>query len=283
MNKKYKRVFSINLQPGYRNYTVKDLQDVKGKKKLTQILVNDASEASAAEEAGIDLILAKPDENVPLIRKAAPKTFMTVSVPFIKYSSKEDIVKKALELVEHGADSIHCGSWNLNFMKYLNEFKIPFQGHAGLVPRRSTWIGGVRAFGKNAKEASKLLKDIKDIEETGAWGVEVECVPEEILGEITKQTKLLTLSIGSGKKSDVQFLFAEDILGCSSIDTPRHAKMYVNFNKLNDQIQKERIKAFKKFDLEVKKGLFPGKKHSISVDKKELLNFIKSLKDKKDN
>ena len=37
-------------------------------------------------------------------------------------------------------------------------------------------------FGKNAKEASKLLKDVRDIEETGAWGVEVECVPEEILG-----------------------------------------------------------------------------------------------------
>ena len=64
MNKKYKRVFSINLQPGYRNYTVKDLQDIKGKRKLTQILVSDALEASAAEEAGIDLILAKPDENV---------------------------------------------------------------------------------------------------------------------------------------------------------------------------------------------------------------------------
>ena len=58
MNKKYKRVFSINLQPGYRNYTVKDLQDIKGKRKLTQILVSDALEASAAEEAGIDLILA---------------------------------------------------------------------------------------------------------------------------------------------------------------------------------------------------------------------------------
>ena len=37
---------------------------------------------------------------------------------------------------------------------------IPFQGHAGLVPRRSTWIGGVRAFGKNAEEASKLLNDV---------------------------------------------------------------------------------------------------------------------------
>ncbi len=283
MNKKYKRVFSINLQPGYRNYTVKDLQDLKGKKKLTQILVSNASEASAAEEAGIDLILAKPDENVPLIRKAASKTFMTVAIPFIKYSSKEKIVKKALELVELGADSIHCGSWNLNFMKYLNEFKIPFQGHAGLVPRRSTWIGGVRAFGKNSSEALKLLSDIKDIEDTGAWGVEVECVPKDILGEITKETKLLTLSIGSGKRSDVQFLFAEDILGCSSIDTPRHAKMYANFNKLNAEIQKERIKAFKKFASEVKNGTFPSKKHSIPIDNNELNNFKKLLRSKKYN
>ena len=283
MNKKYKRVFSINLQPGYRNYTVKDLQDLKGKKKLTQILVSNASEASAAEEAGIDLILAKPDENVPLIRKAASKTFMTVAIPFIKYSSKEKIVKKALELVELGADSIHCGSWNLNFMKYLNEFKIPFQGHAGLVPRRSTWIGGVRAFGKNSSEALKLLGDIKDIEDTGAWGVEVECVPEDILGEITKETKLLTLSIGSGKRSDVQFLFAEDILGCSSIDTPRHAKMYANFNKLNAEIQKERIKAFKKFASEVKNGTFPSKKHSIPIENNELNNFKKLLRSKKYN
>ena len=283
MNKKYKRVFSINLQPGYRNYTVKDLQDLKGKKKLTQILVSNDSEASAAEEAGIDLILAKPDENVPLIRKAASKTFMTVAIPFIKYSSKEKIVKKALELVELGADSIHCGSWNLNFMKYLNEFKIPFQGHAGLVPRRSTWIGGVRAFGKNSSEALKLLNDIKDIEDTGAWGVEVECVPEDILGEITKETKLLTLSIGSGKRSDVQFLFAEDILGCSSIDTPRHAKMYANFNKLNAEIQKERIKAFKKFASEVKNGTFPSKKHSIPIDNNELNNFKKLLRSKKYN
>ena len=283
MNKKYKRVFSINLQPGYRNYTVKDLQDLKGKKKLTQILVSNASEASAAEEAGIDLILAKPDENVPLIRKAASKTFMTVAIPFIKYSSKEKIVKKALELVELDADSIHCGSWNLNFMKYLNEFKIPFQGHAGLVPRRSTWIGGVRAFGKNSSEALKLLNDIKDIEDTGAWGVEVECVPEDILGEITRETKLLTLSIGSGKKSDVQFLFAEDILGCSSIDTPRHAKMYANFNKLNAEIQKERIKAFKKFASEVKNGTFPSKKHSIPIDNNELNNFKKLLRSKKYN
>ena len=30
---------------------------------------------------------------------------------------------------------------------------IPVQGHAGLVPRRSTWTGGLKAVGKNLDEA----------------------------------------------------------------------------------------------------------------------------------
>ena len=39
MKKKYKRVFSINNDLGYRNYTVRDLINLKGKRKLTQIRV----------------------------------------------------------------------------------------------------------------------------------------------------------------------------------------------------------------------------------------------------
>ena len=275
-----KKFFSINLEPGYRNYTVRDLIDLKGKRKLTQILVSSPEEASAAQEAKIDLLLVRPSNDLRKIREAASKTFMTVAIPFINYSSKNDIVKKALELVEIGADSIHCGSWNLNFMKYLNEFKIPFQGHAGLVPRRSTWIGGVRAYGKFTKEAIQINNDIQDIEKTGAWGVEIECVPEEIVNEISKVTPLVTISIGAGKKSDVQFLFAEDILGYSSIEMPRHAKMYRNFNKIFNNIQIERIKAFKEFHKDVASGKFPAKKHSIGINKNQLNLFRKFLERK---
>ena len=278
MKKKLKKIFSINLEPGYRNYTVKDLLDLKGKKKLTQIFVSTPNEAAAAEEAEIDLILTKPSLDLKKIREAASKTFLTVSVPFINYSSKTKIVKKALEIAEIGADSIHCGSWNINFMKFLNEFKIPFQGHAGLVPRRSTWIGGVRAFGKNAEEAFKLYKDIKEIEETGAWAVEVECVPKEILSEITELTKMVTVSIGSGSKGDVQFLFAEDILGCSTIEVPRHAKRYRDFNKMYENIQNERINAFKEFHADVIKNKFPNDKNSIGIDKKQINLFHKLIK-----
>ena len=273
MHKKYKRVFSINNDLGYRNYTVRDIIDLKGKKKLSQVRVTNPQEAAAAEEAGIDLLLTGPGPELPKIRKAAAKTFVTVGVPFIENPSKREATKKAFEIIEAGADSLMCQNWNLDWMKHLNKFRIPFQSHVGFIPRRTTWIGGIRSFGKTASEAMELYKDVKDIENTGAWGIEVELVPQNILAIITQETSLITISIGSGNAADAQFLFAEDILGQSEIKFPRHAKKYKNFDKLLNNLQKDRVNAFKEFKLDVKKKIFPTNKHSISIDKKELSNF----------
>ena len=281
MKNNLKKVFSLSLQPGYRNYTVRDLIDVKGKKKLTQINVTSAEEAIAAQEAGIDLIIAGPPSPLKKIREAAPNTFFTVGLNWLEHESKESITRKAMELVEMGVDSIHCGCWNIDFIKYLSDFKIPIQGHVGLVPMRSTWTGGVKPFGKKSNEAIKIYDNIKEIEKIGAWAVEVECVPKEVLSELTKRTKMLTISIGSGSEGDIQFLFAEDILGHSLIDTPRHAKLYRNFDKIFKSMQKERISAFKEFKKDVLTNKYPAKKHSIGIDKEELIkfrNFLKKIK-----
>ena len=277
MKKKYKRVFSINNDLGYRNYTVRDIIELKGKKKLTQVRVTNTEEAAAAEEAGIDLLLTGPGPEFSKIRKAAAKTFMTVGVPFIQSPSKREATKKAFEIIEEGADSLMCQNWNLDWMKHLSKFRIPFQSHVGFIPRRTTWIGSIRSFGKKANEALELFKDIKDIEKTGAWGIEVELVPQNILAEITKMTSLVTISIGSGNAADAQFLFAEDILGQSQIQFPRHAKKYANFEKLMQKIQNERINAFREFNSEVKKNKFPAKKNLITIEKKELMNFKKYI------
>jgi len=273
MKKNLKKVFSLSLQPGYKNYTVRDLIELKGKKKLTQINVTSPEEAIAAQESDIDLIIAGPPSPLKKIREAAPNIFFTVGLNWLDHESKESITRKALELVEMGVDSIHCGCWNIDFIKYLSNFKIPIQGHVGLVPMRSTWTGGVKPFGKKSHEAIQIYNNIKEIEQIGAWGVEVECVPKDVLNELTKRTKMLTISIGAGSSGDVQFLFAEDILGHSLIDTPRHAKMYRNFSKIFQNMQKERINAFKEFKKDVLTNKYPAKKHSIGIEKTELNKF----------
>ena len=48
MKKKYKRVFSINNDLGLRNYTVRDIINLKGKQKLTQVRVTTIEEAAVA-------------------------------------------------------------------------------------------------------------------------------------------------------------------------------------------------------------------------------------------
>ena len=69
---------------------------------------------------------------------------------------------------------------------------MPVQGHAGLVPRRSTWTGGLRAVGKTVEEAIWVYQKIKEFESAGAYAVEVEVIPEELLSAISKRTTLLT-------------------------------------------------------------------------------------------
>ena len=278
MKQKYKKVYSLAHEPGYRNYTVRDLLELKGKKKLTQIHVLTPEEASAAEEAGIDLIICPGSSKLKDIREAAPNTFLTCGVSYM-HESKEAIAKKCFEYLQLGVDSIHTNSWNINYVKYVSEFNIPLQGHVGFVPMKSTWTGGVKPFGKNTAEAIKIFNDIKELEKIGVWAIEIECIPEDILREITKRTSSLTISIGSGIAADVQFLFGEDILGYnqSSKKTPKHAKKYRDFNKVYQNLQKERIKALKKFNKDAKKINFAKKNNIVSISKDEFEVFLKKL------
>ena len=279
MKNRYKKVYSLSHQAGYRNYTVKDLLELKGRKKMTQINVISPEEASAAEDAGIDMIITGTNR-LKEIREAAPNTFLTCGPNYTGHETKEKMMKEVFELVRIGVDSIHTNSWNINFIKYLSEFKIPFQGHVGLVPMKSTWTGGVKPVGKKSSEAIKIYNDIKNLEEIGAWAVEVECVPEDVLREITKRTEILTISIGSGKYGDIQFLFGEDILGYhfNSNETPRHAKKYKDFNKIYEKLQKERVLAFKEYHKDVVSKRFPSKNNAVFAEKIELEKFKKLIK-----
>ena len=277
------RIMTLGGAYGTRNYTVKDLRNVKGKKILVETVPFSVEEAMAAEEAGIDTMKVRFDPNNPSmaisIRKAAPNTFMAFSVPLIAAASETEAVRLGYRAMEIGADAVMC-QWSPRLIAAATDAGIPVQGHAGLVPRRSTWTGGLKAVGKTIDEAIWIYDQIRKFEEAGAYAVEVEVIPEELLSEITKRTTLLTSSIGAGKGGDIQFLFAEDILGNNRPPYPRHSKQYREMYKLKEQMQKERVEGFKDFIKDVQEGSFPKEQHVIKAPDGLIDSFLKALKEK---
>ena len=277
---KYKKVFSMTGELGLRNYTVKDIIDLKGDRQLTQTLPFTPNEAKAAEDAGIDLINARfnylKQETAIEIRKSASKTFMSFVIPLLSVPTKDDALKHSYKAMELGADGI-IFQGSLNHIEALSNAGIPVQGHIGLVPRKSTWTGGIRAVGKTLDEAKALFQNLKDLESAGAWAVECEVIPSRLMRELSSRTSLVTISIGSGNGGDVQFLFADDILGASEGPFPRHSKQYCNLFREAQRIQKIRVNAFKDFIDEVNTNIFPSNKFEVEVTEEFVERFCNYL------
>lgn len=259
-----------------RNYTVKHLQDLKGKAVLTETMPFTTSEAAAAEEAGIDTLKVKFDPANPAdaiaMRKAAPHTFMTFCIGLTKIATADEAVRAGYVAMEAGADGIMC-QWGPKFIRAVADAGIPVEAHAGLVPRLSTWTGGLRAVGKTTEEAIWIFEQIQAFEEAGAWAVEVEVIPAQLLAEISSRTQLVTSSIGAGSGGDIQFMFAEDILGNHAPPFPRHTKQYRNLYKLEQAMQVERVEGFRDYIDDVKSGTFPGPKHIVNAPEGLIAQF----------
>ena len=94
-----------------------------------------------------------------------------------------------IHLLEAGADAVYCPR-EPRIVEHLSAASIPVMSHVGLVPRTSTWIGGLRAFGRTADEALELYQTIKDLENAGAVMAEVEVVAADALSAIAPLTKM---------------------------------------------------------------------------------------------
>jgi 3-methyl-2-oxobutanoate hydroxymethyltransferase len=258
--------------------TVADLRARKGKGQLTMLRIFTIEEAAAAEEAGIDVVSVPPDlVTHPDYRKVAPTLFSMTGVDHREAGTRDDYLRFAGKMLMAGADALYCSA-GLGTVKFLADEHIPVVGHVGLVPSRCTWTGGFKAVGKTADDALALLQEVKAYEAAGAFAVEIEVVPVEVASAISPMVGILLWSMGSGPGCDVQYLFAEDILGTNRGHMPRHAKVYRNFAAEFDRLQRERVAAFKEFIADVASGAYPEDKHVVRMPKAELSAFNSKLK-----
>ena len=267
-----------------KKLTVYDYLRCKGKRQLSVLFVHSADEARAAEEAGIDMICTSHDapqygiynsfDELKRIREAAPSCFMQ-SGGAVNVASEYEAMKLAHKYLEVGADVVYGGTWSYKWIRALRDENIPINSHVGLVPGKASWIGGFRAIGKTADEATGVLQHTLELQEAGVIGVELEVVPPKVASIITKKVKIMTLSMGSGSGCDGQYLFANDVLGYTQGHIPRHARIYKDFKKEFERLQVQRIEAFKSFHEDTINKKFDDPKITVGIDDKEYDKFLK--------
>ena len=151
-----KRTYTWEARPVGRNWTVADMHAAKGSQVPTQVTANTTEEAETSGTAGIDLMICNT-ANVEKVRAGNDRLFLTGALQLHAYATPDDVLREAWRAMSAGADAITTPR-SLSVVEMLAKEDIPSLGHLGLVPRKSTWVGGLRTGGTTADEAYELFQ-----------------------------------------------------------------------------------------------------------------------------
>lgn len=263
---------------------VEDIRAMKRRgEKLSMLYVTTPEEAAAAAAAGIDLLSVEAGDFTPAMREAAGHCFVQVGLtPPTKGTvdgrllvTPEDYLAAAYRYTAVGGDCFYCAA-SFDIQKAMCDNHLPVVAHVGLVPAYITWTGW-RAVGKSAAEALATWEQLKRLEAVGCFAVELEVVPDRLAAFFARNTSMVYFSLGSGAGGDVQYLFAEDVLGYGRTRLPRHARAYRDFRAEFDRLNRERESAFREFRADVMSGAYPGPENAIAMPDEEFDAFVRQV------
>lgn len=264
-----------------KKVTVNTLQKCKDNgEKFSVLTAYDYSTAKYLDEAGIDVILIGDslamvalgyetthaigaDEMAIFTRavaKGVERAFVITDMPFLSYhTTVSDAVKNCGEMIRCGANAVKIegfGDYIAEVVKRLTQSGIPVVSHLGFTPQFINTLGGYKIQGKTEKAAQELLKQAKEMRDAGAFAILLEMVPAETAKYITENIDIPTISCGAGKHCTAQVLVSDDVFGKYSDFTPKFARKYGDMKSLI-------LDCAKKFDYDVKNGLFPSDEESF--------------------
>jgi 3-methyl-2-oxobutanoate hydroxymethyltransferase len=250
------RIFDFGGRDVERSQTVAGLRALRGAgARAAQVTAETAEEAAAAEAAGVEMAICRA-ANVARVREGSRRLFVTAALGFAEAITSDEILRAAFAAITAGADAVLTSRGGAT-VRALAAEQIPVVGHLGFVPRKSTWVGGVRAVGKTADEALALWDRFRGLEDDGAFAVECELIAAPAMAEFNRRTSLVTISLGSGPQADVMFLFTSDICG-QSARRPRHARAWGDLAAKLEAVDRERVSALTQFRAAVADQSFPA-------------------------
>jgi 3-methyl-2-oxobutanoate hydroxymethyltransferase len=134
--------------------TVRELLDGKGKHQFSYVQITSADQAAGIDMIGTGFVAARQE-----FPKAAPYTHFHFGLPFGAHASATEALRDAFRAMQAGADSIYC-AMSPQVVEVLAGEGVPVIAHIGLVPPKSTWVGGYVAVGKTAEQATQVFNQV---------------------------------------------------------------------------------------------------------------------------
>ncbi|WP_109209534.1 MULTISPECIES: 3-methyl-2-oxobutanoate hydroxymethyltransferase [Microbacterium] len=213
------------------------------------VLGNDSTVAVTVEEM---LVLARA------VRRGVRSAFVVCDLPFGSTEvSDEQAIATAVRFVkEAGADAVKLeggGDARLSRIRAIAEAGIPVVAHVGLTPQTAVALGGLRAQGRTAESASRIVREALAVQEAGASVLVIEAVPAEVAAVVLPALEIPVIGIGAGP-ADGQVLVLHDLLGITEGKTAAFVKRYAS-------VGPDMVAGVEAYAREVRGGVFPGPEH----------------------
>jgi 3-methyl-2-oxobutanoate hydroxymethyltransferase len=218
---------------------------------IVMVTAYDALSARIAEEADVDLILVGDSAATTILgydntrdvdvaellvltraaRRGARRTLLVGDLPFGTYEASDALaVATARRFVQEGADFVKLegGGEMCDRVRAIVADGIPVIGHVGLLPQGAATPAALRAQGRSARDAMRILDDALALEAAGAELLVVEAVPSLVGTTIAARCRIPIVGIGAGNSVDGQVLVYTDILGLGHGRVPRFVRQYAD-------------------------------------------------------
>jgi 3-methyl-2-oxobutanoate hydroxymethyltransferase len=259
----------------------------KGQERIAMMTAYDAPSAALLDAAGIDVLLVGDSAEMTVygepntltatmdamvrhtkaVSRATRRAVVVGDMPFLSYQAG---VEKAVEnagrfLAEGGAAAVKVegGRRILPAVEAILAADIPVMGHVGLTPQSYRKFGGFKVQGRDTESARAIVDDAKALADAGCFALVLECVPDSLAAEITRQVPIPTIGIGAGAACDGQVLVYHDVMGLTRGHRPKFVRRYADLSTVIEQ-------AARAFTQDVKSGAYPSKEESFSGAKAPL-------------
>ncbi len=221
------------------DYTMAKIVDQAG---IDAVLVGDsASNVMAGNVTTLPITLDQMIYHGKSVVRAVERALVVVDMPFGTYQGNPtEGLNSAIRIMkETHADAVKLegGEEIIDSVKRILSAGIPIMGHLGLMPQSINKYGTYTVRAREQKEAEKLVRDAKLLEEAGCFAIVLEKIPAVLAAQITQELAIPVIGIGAGGGVDGQVLVIQDMLGMNQGFSPKFLRRYADlYHTMTDAI-----------------------------------------------